>query len=392
MPPLRNRVMSLEVSRPRLPAVTSLRFFAAFHVALFHMKEMRVLTHPEWLRAFAGIGYTGVSFFFVLSGFILVYTYWGRDSSLGNFWQTRFARIYPAYLFSLVLTFPFFYFGALKMHVPFFAFAEHHFALSSLLVLLLLQAWVPPAALAWNAVAWSLSVEAFFYGVFPFALKRFGTFSRTVLWAIIPACWIAGLAVSIGYLAMLPPGAPYVSSANWSGAVQFVKFFPLVRLPEFLMGMAAGFLFLRSERRQSLGLPLVGLGLLGLAASTLASKFVPYLVVHTALPGPAFAAIVYGIALESRWASWLNNRLLVLFGDASYNFYLLHSIFVFPFFYNFRTQQLRFNNFLGILAWTIMMLTISSLVYRFIEEPARRRLRPHRHTPVLAAPAPAVAD
>jgi peptidoglycan/LPS O-acetylase OafA/YrhL len=241
-------------------------------------------------------------------------------------------------------------------------------------------------------VAWSLSVEAFFYGVFPFALKRFGTFSRTVLWAIIPACWIAGLAVSIGYLAMLPPGAPYVSSANWSGAVQFVKFFPLVRLPEFLMGMAAGFLFLRSERRQSLGLPLVGLGLLGLAASTLASKFVPYLVVHTALPGPAFAAIVYGIALESRWASWLNNRLLVLFGDASYNFYLLHSIFVFPFFYNFRTQQLRFNNFLGILAWTIMMLTISSLVYRFIEEPARRRLRPHRHTPVLAAPAPAVAD
>jgi len=149
---------------------------------------------------------------------------------------------------------------------------------------------------------------------------------------------------------------------------------------------------LRSERRQSLGLPLVGLGLLGLAASTLASKFVPYLVVHTALPGPAFAAIVYGIALESRWASWLNNRLLVLFGDASYSFYLLHSIFVFPFFYNFRTQQLRFNNFLGILAWTIMMLTISSLVYRFIEEPARRRLRPHRHTPVLAAPAPAVAD
>src|SRR5262252_4726703 len=106
--------MSLEVSRPRLPAVTSLRFFAAFHVALFHMKEMRVLTHPEWLRAFAGIGYTGVSFFFVLSGFILVYTYWGRDISLGNFWQTRFARIYPAYLFSLVLTFPFFYLARSK--------------------------------------------------------------------------------------------------------------------------------------------------------------------------------------------------------------------------------------------------------------------------------------
>ena len=61
-----------------------------------------------------------MSFFFVLSGFILLYTYAGRDIGLGEFYQTPFARIYPAYRFSLVLTFPYFYFGALKMHVPFF--------------------------------------------------------------------------------------------------------------------------------------------------------------------------------------------------------------------------------------------------------------------------------
>jgi len=180
--------MSLEESRPRLPAITSLRFFAAFHVALFHMKEMGVITSPGWLKSFAGIGYVGVSFFFVLSGFILVYTYAGRTLNLRDFWQARFARIYPAYLFSLVLFFPFFYFGALKMHVPFFYFAEQHFTLSAVLVLLLLQSWVPQAALSWNAVAWSLSVEAFFYAIFPFALNRFGKFSRQVLWAIIPAC------------------------------------------------------------------------------------------------------------------------------------------------------------------------------------------------------------
>jgi len=180
--------MSLEAIRPRLPAVTSLRFFAAFHVALFHLNEMGAITGPHWLKTFAGIGYVGVSFFFVLSGFILVYTYAWRNVVLGEFYQTRFARIYPAYLFSLVLTFPFFCFGALKMHVPFFYFAEQHFTLSAVLVLLLLQSWVPQAALSWNAVAWSLSVEAFFYAIFPFALNRFGKFSRQVLWAIIPAC------------------------------------------------------------------------------------------------------------------------------------------------------------------------------------------------------------
>ncbi len=370
--------MSLEETRPRLPAITSLRFFAAFHVALFHMNEMGALTGPPWLKAFAGIGYVGVSFFFVLSGFILVYTYAGREIRLRDFWQARFARIYPAYVFSLLLTFPFFYYGALKMHVPFFAFSEQHFALASVLVLLLLQAWVPAAALAWNSVAWSLSVEAFFYLVFPFALVKYSKLSRTTLWVLIPACWVAGLAVSAGYLLSRSAGMPYVSSADYSSAVQFVKFFPLVRLPEFLMGMACGFLFLRSERNPKHALPLVALGLLGVAATTAASRFVPYLVVHTSMSGPAFAALVYGIALQPSWASWLNNRALVLFGDASYSFYLLHTMFVWPFFHNLQTQEVRNQGFVGIGLWLVMMLTISSLVYRFIEQPARRKLGPRK--------------
>jgi len=342
------------------------------------MKEIGVLTRPRWLVDFAGIGYTGVSFFFVLSGFILVYTYSDREVSHRDFWQTRFARIYPAYLFSLVLVFPFFYWAAHMMHVGFFAFSEHHFVIACVLVLLLLQAWVPPAALAWNSVAWSLSVEALFYAIFPFALNRFNKLSRAGLAAIIPACWIAGIAVSAGYLAMRPAGAPYVSSADWSGAVQFVKFFPLVRLPEFLMGMACGFLFLRSKRNPKLALPLTALGLVGVVASTVASRFIPYLIVHTALPGPAFAALVYGIALQPSWAAWLSNKLLVLFGDASYSFYLLHTMFVWPFFHDFKTQALRNQSVLGIFSWTVMMLIIASLIYRFIEEPARKRLRPKR--------------
>jgi peptidoglycan/LPS O-acetylase OafA/YrhL len=176
---------------------------------------------------------------------------------------------------------------------------------------------------------------------------------------------------------MRPAGSPYVTSVNWSGTVQFVKFFPLVRLPEFLMGMACGYLFVRSERNQKFALPIVALGLLGVAAVAAASKFVPYLVVHTAMSAPAFAVLVYGIALESKWASWLNNRLLVLFGNASYSFYLLHSIFVWPFFHDLRTQQVRNNGFISIAIWTVMMLII---VYRFVEEPARRKLRPKRDT------------
>ena len=384
--------MSPAALRPRLPSLTSLRFFAAFHVALFHMKETGVLSRPRWLVDFAGIGYTGVSFFFVLSGFILVYTYWSRTTSIRDFWQTRFARIYPAYLFSLLIMFPFFYWGTHAMHVPFFAFSEQHFVVACILVVLLLQAWVPPAALAWNSVAWSLSVEAFFYAIFPFALERFGKLSRAALWTIVTVCWVAGIAISAGYLASRPAGMPNVSSADWSSAVQFVKFFPLVRLPEFLMGMACGFLFLKSEHNPRLALPLTALGLVGVVATTVASRFVPYLVVHTALPGPAFAAIVYGMALQPKWASWLANRALVLFGDASYSFYLLHTMLVWPFFHDFKTQALRNQSVLGVLAWTVMMLTISCLVYKLIEEPSRKRLRPNLSAKVAPVRVPATAD
>lgn len=83
-----------DAARPRLGALTTLRFFAALHVVLFHMKVIGILTDgPWWYQNFAGIGYVGVNFFFVLSGFILVYTYAGPSLSVWRFWQARFARV-----------------------------------------------------------------------------------------------------------------------------------------------------------------------------------------------------------------------------------------------------------------------------------------------------------
>src|SRR5438128_8931008 len=99
-------------TRPHLAALTSARFFAAFHILLFHMGAMKGLTRaPIWLQTFASIGYVSVTFFFVLSGFILVYTYGGRDFDLRQFWRARLARVYPVYLLSLLLNAPFFFYA-----------------------------------------------------------------------------------------------------------------------------------------------------------------------------------------------------------------------------------------------------------------------------------------
>lgn len=368
--------MDLSGARPRLPALTSLRFFAAFHVVIFHFQAMQIFIGPAWFKKLSSIGYVGVSFFFVLSGFILVYTYAGQPIILKSFWRARFARIYPAYAFSLLVTAPFFFFAVLTMNIPFFVWAKAHLKLASVLVLSLLQAWVPQAALTWNAVAWSLSVEAFFYLLFPFLVLLFVRRSQPQLVIIATASWLTSLALSGFYVALNPDHLSVVNAdvlgAFWLNAL---KFNPLARLPEFVLGMASGFLFLRSRRESKFALPLVLGGIAAVVLVIYFSAVIPYPILHTALLAPAFAAIVYGFALRPKWSAILENRLFVLCGDASYSLYLLHSLIIGMYFHS-PTGQLRYQSPIGVLVFVLIAVTISALVYRFVEEPARRKLNP----------------
>src|SRR5437762_8695399 len=139
--------------RPKLPALTTLRFFAALHVVLFHMHVIGILSGgPWWYQNFASIGYIGVNLFFVLSGFILVYTYASPALNVRRFWQARFARIYPAYIVSLLASAPFFFFAVRTLNLPFFAWSKQHLVTACVLTVSLLQSWVPSAALTWNSV------------------------------------------------------------------------------------------------------------------------------------------------------------------------------------------------------------------------------------------------
>src|SRR5258708_35351033 len=70
---------------------------------------------------------------------------------------------------------------------------------------------------------------------------------------------------------------------------------------------------------------------------------------------------------------------MVLCGDASYSLYLLHSMIVGMYFHS-TTGQLRYQSPMGILVFVLIAVTISALVYRLIEEPARRKLNPTRKT------------
>jgi peptidoglycan/LPS O-acetylase OafA/YrhL len=384
--------------RPRLPALTTVRFFAALWVAMFHMQSMKAFYFgASAVRQFASIGYSGVSFFFVLSGFILVYTYAGRATSLRAFWQARFARIYPALAFCLLLTAPGFFYCCVMMRahdpriiVSEWAWIAPHMWLAAGLTVTLTESWIPQTALAWNMPNWSLSVEAFFYLLFPFLLPRMMRLSRRQLLTIAPLGWLFGIGCTLAYMHFHPDGAAAIDPKLTGPWINAVKFHPIMRLPEFLMGMAAGLLFLRGERNRKMAWPLVLTGLAAIAVVVALSPWLPYLVIHTALMAPAFAVLVYGVALRPTGVEVLENRGMEALGEASYPFYLLHSMVISSVFMDWRTGGVLHQTLLGLATWFLIAVAVAVLVDRFIERPLRRLLRPKKK-PVEAAARPVPA-
>jgi peptidoglycan/LPS O-acetylase OafA/YrhL len=334
--------------------LTSVRFIAAIMVVLFHVRDHLPVSLAGGPVA---LGYVGVSFFFVLSGFIL--TYQNSDTvSSREFWKARFARIYPIYVVGLLLSLPFFVVTALRGEVPWFA---------SLAAAVLLQSWLPGCALALNAPGWSLSDEAWFYASFPFAIRRVrGLTTRGALW-LAAAAWIGVLLVPVTYLALM--GRRDLGPMDHGAVLEMVKFHPLARLGEFGAGMAGGVIFLRQPRRPRPVLALLSALLIAVLISL--RDRIPYLILHNGLFVPAFVAIV--LALATTDVPVLGRRAFARLGEASYSLYILHV----PMWMMISAVEKRWHRFGGTLVpvYLAVTLIVSLLAFRYIEVPMRLRLR-----------------
>jgi peptidoglycan/LPS O-acetylase OafA/YrhL len=354
--------------RPELPALTSLRFFAAFYVVLFHATPG--LVHATLAKSVLGTGYVAVDLFFVLSGFVLAYKYTGDDGALVGtrraFWAARVARVYPVYLLSLVIGAPL-YLAALHEGASLAATAGKA-AVAGAAALALVQGWYYRIATAWNTPAWSLSVEAFLYLAFPFALPRLvAALRRRAGWIVVAALWAAAMALPLAHL-VASGGAAGIDTK--SPLVAAVRLMPLFHLPAFLIGVVAGVLHLRRRAPSPAWLPWLTAGAIG--AALCAGAWLPYFMLQLGLLAPLFAAFLYAIAgARGPVVRALGARPLTALGDASYALYLLH----FP--------ALRYAERLagGPLPAPQLVAVIAALqlvclaVYRGLEAPARRWLR-----------------
>lgn len=259
----------------------------------------------------------GVSFFYVLSGFILTYVY--RDMSghsIKRYYLTRIARLWPMHLTTLVLA---------MLLLP----TEQgvSWPLSLLANVFLVHSWIPiwGYPFSFNAVSWSLSVEVSFYILFPLLAM-----TKHFRW------WYLGFAalVIMALLLVAPHGLADPEVAGERSVRAFVTQSPFIRILEFATGVAAGRLFLTRKISCGLGAELAVLSALFAYAATvydvrafIGGVFGQW---YSQAGGQfIFAAVIFVFASSTGPITRaLSNRVLASLGEVSFATYMVHQIII----------------------------------------------------------------
>lgn len=288
--------------RHELRSLTGVRYFAAVWVVFYHYAPT---TGPRPVTQLISYGYLAVGFFFVLSGFVLAYSYLNERGELrGNattFGIARFARIYPAYFLSYLLCA-----WQLATKPPLNALA------SSALYLAVLQTWTPWTAHIWNYPAWSLGNEGFFYALFPWIGGHSARWGRSPRWTPL-------IILLLLFLSEIPSALVYALHPRDHHWGLFATTFPVFRIPQFV----AGILLLGIYSRRELSSATVPAWLALAAILLTTSSGLPRPLVETASVA-AFTLLIYALANGAGVIGNLLSRpAMVLLGDASYAVYIL---------------------------------------------------------------------
>jgi peptidoglycan/LPS O-acetylase OafA/YrhL len=400
-----------------IPALTGLRFIAAISVVIAHGSEMILKYQPadalkNWLPLSAGFG---MILFFVLSGFVIHYNYRVMvaergAAGIGEFLWARFARLYPLFLFVLLLDvllgrklFDFMAgspagFGEVLRSLPYY--------------LLFLQSWVyvpfGNASLIYVtgpnvALTWSISTEWFFYLAYPAVAMLLLRVRRTapILTAMLATVLLWG-------------GAEYLldgkSAAidHWAAArygdiagedigtqdsfIRWITYFsPYLRIGEFILGCLTAQLYLRLRDRpvspleQRAGLLMLAVALVGVFVVTFLTyssehrSRLLFGVRHDGL-APIVAVIVFATArYNNPITRVLRAKILVALGEASYSIYLFHFLILLIAGSYLGTLPATSPNlaYLGLrFAFVVSLICVISLgTHAIIEVPSRRWLR-----------------
>jgi peptidoglycan/LPS O-acetylase OafA/YrhL len=402
--------------RPDIPALTGLRFYAAFFVLIAHGCAALLADHETpygaiyWVRQASGFGMT---LFFVLSGFVIHYNYANLVTGagvkgIGSYLWARCARLYPLFLLMMLI-----YVLVSSRHIDYWT--GHPERLNSTFralpyFILSVQSWfyvvidgnpLLDAIGGASPITWSISTEWFFYFLylaFVWLVLKLRT-SLVALLIILLWC-LAWTAIATGLynrtdqinawaVAHFGPVADVGQRPQESFVRWLLYFSPYLRLGEFVLGSLVAQLYaqLRRVRVSTLENSVGAVGFVAAATSAVAVTYVEYspnvgttilreMNMNFAL-APSAAVLIF-CAARYRGATFrpLTCRPVMVLGEASYSIYLVHLVIL--------TVAARllvpaghgiWYNVAELLLITIIISLISIALFAFYEAPARKLLR-----------------
>lgn len=354
------------VNEPRRFVVLDFyRFVAALGVFVFHLKNIDANISPAWNGSFGLF----VDMFFILSGFVISYSYPTNPAggrSYLRFMLRRIARIYPLHALTLLA-----FVGLALVGIQ--DSASNSSASDFVYNLFLVQAWGVTDHLSFNTPAWSISAELFCYLLFPLLMYLARSVSPLVLALIV--------AVSYGVLAHGHLPIWHERSQMYGANFDYAM---LRALPSFLNGILLAILFRLSGSYRRKGVLLLGIAIFALAVLILNVFAKPDLAIILFSLAILFTAIGESALDRVPGAAWLGRL-----GNTSYAVYMLHELLIIVLFLPlWRHLSLNVNDFpLFVLTCCVLLTIAADITYAYVEKPARdwiNRLASADPRPVVA--------
>lgn len=328
--------------------LTGLRFIAALMVYLCHLNTDYF---GVFVKEMFSQGFIGVSFFFILSGFILSYSYEDKlkneVTSKRQFILLRLARIVPMHL---LLAMPFI---LLTIHLKNFDFSK------TLTNILLMQSWIPKEDyyFSLNGVSWSLSDELFFYLMF------IPLIYTSITKKVITAISIITLLLTIYFLKI-------IQTEELNHWLYYI--FPVSRLVEFICGMII-YACWKNSRQQTADSLLFLISLLPLLIAIYYSNNINnslrYSLYYLLPMVIFFTSCIY--LRNGVIHTILSSKTLELLGKSSFIFYLIHQPIILFCFKIFGHNP----GPLYLIALLVIITIVSIILYKLVEEPLELMLR-----------------
>jgi peptidoglycan/LPS O-acetylase OafA/YrhL len=379
------------------PQLTSARFFAAAVVVLYHFHNEVAPLGPNGettiLRNLVDRGFLGVTFFFILSGYILSLNYLQRfragTTSMASFFVARFARIYPLYLLSVLVCLPYVFLDPSKFPhgENIIALRQHPISAATMYLLGAESHWAEAVGKIAVLPTWSISTEFFWYLLFPAFALVICRLNRTQakIGMILVGTWAFLTAVVFHFCSLAD-----------------IIFF----LPPDRVAIINDFIFQKAHEGIHMNWPLFAFGMLTFKGfegelSAEIKKYLPWTIGVIALINCAWYAVqpvefreglllmtknfeglaLFGLLIlwlhkgNGKIHTWLGHPKLVVLGEISFALYLVHSPLrlVSRFFVAKPLGIPEASPLFYVPLWGLS-LAISWVAWKYVEVPARRAI------------------